>query len=245
MDPVPPFLHSILAEATRLSPTRRTSSDGTIGDQTHVAEGIASDHNPGVRGLVHAVDVSQSMPGAPYWDPRYGQFDAHHWGDLIAARIAAGAERRIKYLVSHNYVTGNAKVWSLEKPFWHDQDGDDHASHLHTSILSEISAEQSMAPYFVAAPGHSWPASTGDNDMPLPTDTVGALSTTYGSWRLTADGGVATERGPFYGSYLSLPADQRQGVRHFTSITERVDDPRAPGYTLWANDGAKYTFKAG
>jgi hypothetical protein len=61
--------------------------------------------------------------------------------------MAAGLERRPSYLVSHNYVTGNAKVWSFEKPYWHDQPGDNHASHLHLSFT--VGAESSTAPLFV------------------------------------------------------------------------------------------------
>lgn len=162
----PPFGLHLLAEATQIAPRRRgspvwagsqQSSDGCVGDAAHQAGG--GDHNCyGSSMYCHATDISQSMPGAPFWEDKFDQFDAHAYGDQIALRIAAGVERRVKYLVSHNYQTGNAKVWSLEKPFWHDQDGDDHASHLHVSFT--VAAEQSVAPFF----GYATPT---EEDMPL------------------------------------------------------------------------------
>lgn len=240
------FPLSVLSQASRICPNRRTSSDGICGDQAHSER--ESDHNPDSRGIPHAVDISESMPWAPYWTSHYGLFDAHKWGDIIAQRIILGNETRVKYLVSHDYATGNAKIFdsSIGKFYWRDQPGDNHASHLHVSFLStsNLSVENSTAPFFVGA-GFVSSGPTGVNDMPNPTDTVDALSNQFGSWRLTAQGGIYTERGSFYGSYLQLPASDRLGSRYFIAITERVDNPTKAGYTLWANDGADYTFPLG
>lgn len=239
------FPKMVLETATEISNHRRTSSDGICGDARHRAE--ISDHDPDYRGIPHAVDVSESTPGAPFWNSNYSIFDAHAWGEKIAQRIINGDEKRVKYLVSHDYSTGRAKIFdpSIGKFYWRDQPGDNHASHLHISFLStsDLSVEDSTVPFFVGA------ISSGNNQgvsgMPKPTDTVAALSNHFGSWRLTANGGIYTDRGQFYGSYLSLPSAARQGSRYFVSITERTDDSTKEGYTLWANDGADYTFPLG
>lgn len=160
----PPFAQAVLAEATRIAPGRRSSSDGICADAAHYRTG--GDHVPDSRGIPHAVDISQSKPGAPFWESRFAEFDAHALGDRIAERIKAGTERRVKYLVSHNYQSGAAKVWSLERPYWHDQPGDDHASHLHVSFT--VGAEQSVAPFFQTV-------SQEDDDMPLNAADIEAI----------------------------------------------------------------------
>lgn len=148
-----PFPLAVLAEATRICPTRRgapghgISSDGICGDRAHQAE--ISDHNPDGRGIPHAVDISQSTPGAPYWQPGLGIFDAHAYGFLIAQRIAAGTERRVKYLVSFN---GHVDIiFDPSVSLTWRQNGapkQDHASHLHVSFLSGTAVENSTAPFF-------------------------------------------------------------------------------------------------
>jgi len=85
-------------------------------------------------------------------------------------------------------------------------------------------------------PTTAWPYG---GDMPMPTDVVDVLDNDEGQWKLTADGGVQAIRGPFHGSYPGLPASARVGTRYFTAIT--ANRGRA-GYTLWANDGAFYSF---
>lgn len=161
------FPLAVLAEATRISPHRRgvpgygKSSDGICGDAAHRAE--ISDHDPDARGIPHAVDISQSMPTAPFWQPELhpDQFNAHAYGEAIAQRMWSGQEARVKYLVSHNYATGNAKVCEPNRA-WHDQPGDNHASHLHVSFT--VAAESSTAPFFgnVAPPEVDMPLNAAD-----------------------------------------------------------------------------------
>lgn len=161
-----PFPLAVLAEATRISPTRRTTSDGICGDPAHQAE--VSDHDPDARGIPHAVDISQSMPGAPFWTPAYGQFDAHAHGLLIAARIVAGTEHRVKYLVS-NYGHGDVIFDPVVSLTWRpNATGDQHQSHLHVSFLSEPWVEQSTAPLFQAA-------LPPEEDMPLNAADIQAI----------------------------------------------------------------------
>ncbi len=84
-----------------------------------------------------------------------------------------------------------------------------------------------------------------DDDMPLNAKTVvHTRDCPHGDgwYELEADGGVRAEGGcgHFYGSYFSLDATHRNVERVFTAIAPRRD--KAEGYTLWANDGASYTF---
>lgn len=145
----------MLAEATRISPGRRKSSDGACGDAAHAAE--VSDHNPsGPNNYCHAVDVSQSTPGAPFWLPTYGQFDAHAYARQIAAR----RDPRVKYIVI-GQPNGPDIIWAPD----HDwrQNGSyktDHRSHAHFSFWSIPAVEQSTAPFF----GTPKPP---EEDMPL------------------------------------------------------------------------------
>lgn len=95
---IPSRLVSIIKEADRLAPKRRRSSDGTVGDAAHRTE--HSDHNPEddpggvVEFIVHAVDISQSMPGLPYWEPGMDEFDV--W--------------RHAYQIAHDYVAATQQV---------------------------------------------------------------------------------------------------------------------------------------
>jgi hypothetical protein len=68
-----------------------------------------------------------------------------------------------------------------------------------------------------------------------PAPVVDVLVTPGGSWVLRADGAVETAYGSFYGSYFSLPGEQRQDTAPFVAITERIDG--RTGYTLWNNLG--------
>jgi hypothetical protein len=82
----------------------------------------------------------------------------------------------------------------------------------------------------------------GGDDVPAEKDFVDALSTAEGAWRLQYDGGVETIRGPFHGSYFSLPAkDQNDPHRRFSAITAPVNGA-ARGYTIHSTAGEAYTF---
>ncbi len=143
------FPLAVLAEATRISPHRRTSSDGICGDAAHQA--THSDHNPDARGIPHAVDISQSTPGAPFWLPSYGLFDAHAYGWVIAERMKAGTETRVKYLVS--FLNGHDVIFdpAVSMTWRLNATGTEHASHLHVSFDYTLAAENSTAPFFLPA----------------------------------------------------------------------------------------------
>jgi hypothetical protein len=143
MSTIPPFLHAIIDDANRVAPGRNKATDGILPDARHLAQGVASDHNPDARGICHAVDVTN--------DPAHGM-NTWAWGQIIADRIKSGAETRVKYVVSNNgtvdviFNPSISMVWR--------QNGSpkqEHRSHLHTSILSTPEAENSTAPYFVGS----------------------------------------------------------------------------------------------
>jgi hypothetical protein len=78
--------------------------------------------------------------------------------------------------------------------------------------------------------------------VPGDKDFIDALATSEGAWRLQYDGGVQTIRGPFYGSYFTLPAgDRNDPSRRFCAITAAVDGRN--GYTLHSTRGEAYTMQ--
>lgn len=88
------------------------------------------------------------------------------------------------------------------------------------------------------------PPPVGGDDVPGMKDCVDALATSEGAWRLQYDGGVETIRGPFHGSYFTLPAAVRNDPgRRFSAITAAVTGS-ARGYTLHSVRGEAYTFPA-
>ena len=140
-----PALRAIIADANNVAPGRSKASDGTVGDLTHQSQGAKTDHNPDARGVVHAVDITH--------DPAHGM-DTWYWAQIIADRIKAGAETRVKYLVANDgdkdviFNPSVSMTWRQNGSFKND-----HRNHLHTSILSTLSAENDVRPYFVRPGG--------------------------------------------------------------------------------------------
>jgi hypothetical protein len=89
--------------------------------------------------------------------------------------------------------------------------------------------------------GGTAPPTGGGDDMPADKDFVAAFANAEGAWRLQYDGGVQTIRGPFYGSYFTLPASVRNDPkRRFLALTAAVDGGK--GYTLHSTRGEAYTL---
>jgi hypothetical protein len=141
MATIPPALTAIRSDANRVAPSRNKASDGILPDAAHVAQGARSDHNPDSRGIYHAVDITN--------DPANGM-DTWHWANVIAARMMAGLETRVEYLVSNDgekdviFHPAVSNIWR--------QNGSvkqEHRSHLHTSIKANVVAENNIKPYFV------------------------------------------------------------------------------------------------
>lgn len=124
-----PACKAALAEATRLWPSRRKTSDGICGDPRHQA-GV-SDHNQG-----NAWDLSH--------DPAQG-CDAH----ALVEGIRRRQDKRVKYIISNRRICGPGSSgggWNW-KPY---SGSNPHASHTHVSIWP--SARNSTAPWFVSQP---------------------------------------------------------------------------------------------
>lgn len=79
--------------------------------------------------------------------------------------------------------------------------------------------------------------------LPADKDVVDQLVTSEGTWQLQYDGGVKTVRGPFYGSYFSLPASVRNDPsRRFRALTA-PSDGSARGYDLVSIKGETYGMR--
>lgn len=128
-----PCLVAMEAEADRIAPRRRRTSDGSIGDQAHAVR--RSDHNPdeeGVTDWVDALDISH--------DPANGM-DIHAHARTIAAR----RDPRIDYIIS------NRRIWSRANPTWRTYKGDNpHTLHAHFSVVDAGRGDTS--PWFNAVP---------------------------------------------------------------------------------------------
>jgi len=78
--------------------------------------------------------------------------------------------------------------------------------------------------------------------MPADTDVVDFYATAEGAWVLEYGGGVRTLRGPFYGSYFTLPASARNDPgRRFWSIGPPTDTITR-GYAIVSANGEAYNF---
>jgi hypothetical protein len=102
-----------------------------------------------------------------------------------------------------------------------------------TEIVAACSASSSGGG---AAPG-------GDDDMPADKDVVDQLVTAEGTWQLQFDGGVKTIRGPFYGSYFSLPASVRNDPQRRFRVLSAPGDGSARGYDLVSVKGEQYAMR--
>lgn len=191
---------SIYAEANRIAPNRRKSSDGTLGDAAHRAS--VSDHNPDARGIVHAIDLSQSVPGAPYWEPRFAAFNvfALFW-DLVARYKAATPAVRasnfgwLKYLVWFDPARGYEVIFNPSVSLDVRVNGTPkigHTEHGHISINSGAASENDTRPIFTTH--------TEDDVTPADIEAV-ANRVVEKLWHRNPDGshtGALAEQGKTY-----------------------------------------------
>lgn len=123
-----PTCRAALAEATRLWPNRRKTSDGICGDPAHQAR--VSDHNAG-----NAWDLSH--------DPAHG-CDAH----ALVEQIRQRQDKRVKYIISNRRICGPGSRgggWN-----WKSYTGSNpHTLHSHVSIWP--SARNDTSPWFAAS----------------------------------------------------------------------------------------------
>lgn len=206
-------------EADRVFPNRRRSSDGG-----YVAK--PGGHNVGARGLVHAYDLSQSMPGTPYWEPGFGQFDvwAHCYRIAREYVAATDAQRqaRWRWLYDGGYMVWfdgrkdiifNPKVSLSVRT--NGSPKRDHFQHAHFECASTVVAENDTVPIFGAAQAPPKP-------VPIPppahvTIPEEDVEQTDLSMRLDAQGN----------GYVDLPGVKAVAVRSVLSIG--IPDPQRAG----------------
>ena len=134
-------------EVNAMFPNRDKSSDGTIGDANHLAEGwTLSDHNPWVLdskgvGVVRAVDID-SGPGLNPSDT----LDVV--GDTVADRVRLAGATGHPALQSGGYVISEGRIASARSnpPWsWRAYGGSDpHESHVHISVGTYPAAYDSV-----------------------------------------------------------------------------------------------------
>lgn len=125
-------LDVLLDEINARSPKRSKVSDGSIGDAAHASRD--SDHNPWVKdgptGVVTARDFTN--------DPAHG-FDSSDFADWLRKRCKAGAETRVKYVISDRRIASTIDDWS-----WRKYTGTNpHEHHVHVSVESSKSSYDS------------------------------------------------------------------------------------------------------
>lgn len=228
-----PFTKAILAEATAIAPGRNKASDGTVGDADHQAR--TSDHNPDSKGMTHAADVTHDTAGQPQ-----ERFDAHAWGEIVRARCKVGRELRIKYLVSHDFRARTDIIASANSNWdWRRKKSNDHANHLHVSIVYLPWVEQSTAPLFLA-PGTPQPPTPQPQPQPSGGRAVDVIAYPIGTgyYVVKDDGSVFA-----YGSAADKYFGGSNNVPH-APIVDMAVRPQGDGYWQLSMDGGIYAYGA-
>jgi hypothetical protein len=158
-----PSLIRLRATIDGLWPDRDRRSDGWIGDAAHQAR--KSDHNPGPRDLVHAIDVDR---------------DGVHVPSVIAAALLHPAT---------SYAIHNRRIYlRSDRMRPRAYTGATHAGHIHVSILSTVPAETATDPWTPLVSLPWWPLlRQGTAHGGLPVRTVQALLNGHGA-SLVVDG---------------------------------------------------------
>lgn len=140
-----PACKAALAEASRLWPRRRTTSDGILSSSAHQRQNPSSDHDYG-----RAWDLSH--------DPASG-CDAH----ALVRAIVARRDPRVKYAIS------NRRIWSAARASegWRPYSGSNpHTSHAHVSIYA--GAVNDTRSWFRGTAPVPAPAPTTKEEWPMP-----------------------------------------------------------------------------
>lgn len=108
-------------QINKMSPARRKTSDGWLGDPAHRAR--VSDHNSDSAGVVRALDITH--------DPAHG-VDA----GAIADQLRRSKDPRIKYVIS------NRRIASPPGWAWRSYSGKNpHTMHFHLSVVKAAIAD--------------------------------------------------------------------------------------------------------
>lgn len=128
-------LKKLFAQVNLLAPTRKKTSDGTIGDAKHQTSN--SDHNPWVVdagvGVVTACDITH--------DPS-GGCDA----EKIAESIRMSKDVRVKYIIWNERIANSASIGGNLPWAWRKYSGaNKHNHHIHISVKPEKAQYDSEA----------------------------------------------------------------------------------------------------
>lgn len=125
-----PCLVRLRSDFNDLFPGRDHTSDGWIGDPAHQSR--ASDHNPGSRGLVHAIDVDRDLGSGA---------DLQAFVDHIVARCRTGAEKRLTYVIYDRTIWSATRGWVGRRY----TGGNPHDKHAHFSASSAPVRERDVS----------------------------------------------------------------------------------------------------
>jgi hypothetical protein len=196
---VPPRVQAFINEANVRAPGRRKTSDGTYVNKP-------GDHNVDERGINHAGDLGESMPGTPYWEPQFEEFDVHWWQGEIAAQYVAATpavrEQRWPWLFDGGYMHSydyERKVDIIFHPAvsltWRVDNNppSEHIQHGHFSIGHTVRSENDKQPIFTAS------SSLPEDDMPLNKADLDAVRQIVKQEVEDAIGGVDVKSGKAFG----------------------------------------------
>jgi len=114
-----PALETLRAQVNRHWPHRDHTSDGTIGDAAHLAEGAGSDHCPWLDDTVRAADFDKDG------------MDADWFAESLRRTGHAGDHR----LAGGGYVIYDGRITTPDFSAWVAYHGaDPHTSHVHVSL---------------------------------------------------------------------------------------------------------------
>jgi hypothetical protein len=142
-----PSLVRLRQEFNLINPERDKASDGWIGDAAHQAN-PTSDHNPDLRGLVHAIDMDEDLRTPGVSMERCVQF--------LLDRCRSGQEKRLKYIIYERRIWSASNGWR-QKAY---TGSNPHDKHAHFSGSYEPAREINAGSYGLAT------AMKG-TDMPL------------------------------------------------------------------------------
>jgi hypothetical protein len=132
-----PCLVTLRGEFNQVAPGRDKSSDGWIGDAKHQAR-PTSDHNPDLRGLVHAIDVDEDL--------RVPGLSMEACVQHILRRCRAGMEKRLQYVIYEKRIWSASWGWAQRAysgPNAHDHHA--HFSAKYTPALESSTASWGLA----------------------------------------------------------------------------------------------------
>ncbi|WP_144378545.1 peptidoglycan-binding domain-containing protein [Mesorhizobium amorphae] len=137
-----------------LSPNRSKVADGTLGDTAHSKR--KSDHNPNVRGVVQALDLTD--------DPAHGVDNRK-----LAQALLDSRDRRIKYVIADGEIcsgAGGPSPW-----VWRPYTGTNaHRHHVHISVADDPKLYDDASAW--SLPGFNVPPSKAEKPVTKPVNPV-------------------------------------------------------------------------